>query len=119
VLAFLPKRTGYELSPVSDKRGALWSSHYVLRSFTESHMWRPLLLVLLVPVALLGLFAVRSVAVAALLAGGVVANAAIYAFFRETADHPRYLFAGLPALLVLWAAGAGLVAAGVRRAAPT
>jgi hypothetical protein len=115
VLAFLPKKTGYDVGQAKDRAGRpLWSSHYVVDTFTHSHVWRPAMLALLVPIAAIGLFAVRSHAVAALLAGGVVANAAIYAFFVGTADHPRYLFAGLPALLVLWSAGAAFVVARAR-----
>ena len=52
-----------------------------------------------------------------MLLGGALANAAIYAFFRATFEHPRYLQAGLPALLVLWAAGAAWVAEHARRRA--
>jgi hypothetical protein len=52
-----------------------------------------------------------------MLLGGVLANAFIYSFFRATWEHPRYLQAGLPALLVLWAAGADRLSELARRTA--
>ena len=50
-----------------------------------------------------------------MLLGGAVANAVVYSFFRATFEHPRYLHAGLPALLVLWTAGAAWLAEHARR----
>jgi len=106
VLAFLPKRRGYELAPVSDERGALFSVDHVVDSFADSLLWEPRALAVIVPFAVAGAFLLRSRPAALFLAGWALANPVVYAFFRATADHPRYLFASLPAVLVLWAAGA-------------
>ncbi len=110
VLAFLPKRRGYELAPASDERGALFSPDNFVGSFTHSLLWEPRALAVIVPVAVAGCFFLRSRAVVLFLAGWALSNPIVYAFFRATADHPRYFFASLPAVLVLWSAGAfGLV----------
>lgn len=107
VLAFLPKKRGYDLALARDQTGLpLWSNDYLLSTFADASVWRPLLLVLLLPLVALGVATARSRPVALMLLGGALGNAAIYSFFRATWEHPRYLQAGLPALLVLWAAGA-------------
>jgi hypothetical protein len=116
VLAFLPKKRGYELELARDPSGQpLWSSDYVVSAFSDSSVWQPLLLALLLPLVAAGVMAVRSRGVGFMLLGGALANAAIYAFFRATPEHPRYLQAGLPALLVLWAAGLAWIAARLER----
>lgn len=107
VLAFLPKKRGYNLELARDQTGQpLWSNDYVLSSFTDATVWQPLLLALLLPLVAIGVVALRPRRVALMLLGGALANAAVYSFFRATWEHPRYLQAGLPALLVLWTAGA-------------
>lgn len=119
VLAFLPKKRGYDLELVRDETGLpLWSNDYIVSTFTDSSVWRPLLLALLLPFVALGVATLRSRPVALMLLGGALANAAVYSFFRATWEHPRYLHAGLPALLVLWAAGAAWLARHARRASP-
>ncbi len=116
MLAFLPKKRGYDLALARDQTGLpLWSNDYLVTTFTDSTVWRPLLLALLLPLVAIGVMALRSRPVALMLLGGVLANAAIYAFFRATWEHPRYLQAGLPALLVLWSAGAAWLAENARR----
>ena len=116
MLAFLPKKRGYDLELARDETGLpLWSNDYLITTFTDSTVYRPLLLVLLLPFVAVGVLAVRSRPVALMLLGGVLANAAVYSFFRATWEHPRYLQAGLPALLVLWSAGAAWVADHARR----
>ena len=116
VLAFLPKKRGYDLELARDQTGLpLWSNDYLVSSFTDSSVWQPLLLVLLLPLVAIGVMALPSRPVALMLLGGALANAAIYSFFRATFEHPRYLHAGLPALLVLWTAGAAWLADQARR----
>jgi hypothetical protein len=105
-LAFLPKRHGYALSGTGET-GVFtgFSAHHLLSSFSDSPLWGARTLAVLVPPALVGLGSVG--AEAALLLGGWVAlNTLFYAFVPMTAGAPRYLFAALPALLVLWSAGA-------------
>jgi len=116
MLAFLPKKRGYDLELARDETGLpLWSNDYLASTFTDSSVWRPLLLALLLPLVVVGVMALRSRPVALMLLGGALANAAIYSFFRATFEHPRYLQAGLPALLVLWTAGAAWLADPARR----
>ena len=95
----------------------LWSNDYLVSTFTDSSVYRPLLLALLLPVVVVGVLALPSRRIALMLLGGALANALIYSFFRATFEHPRYLQAGLPALLVLWAAGAFRLAEHARRTA--
>jgi hypothetical protein len=115
VLAFLPKKRGYDLELARDETGLpLWSSDYLVSSFTDATVWRPLLLVVLLPLAVVGVAAARRRAAAFALLGGVLANAAIYAFFRATWEHPRYLHAGLPVVLALWATGVAWLASRAR-----
>jgi hypothetical protein len=117
LLAFLPKKRGYDLELARDQTGLpLWSNDYLLSTFTDSSVWQPQLLALLLPFVLVGVIAARSRAVALMLLGGALANAAVYSFFRATWEHPRYLQAGLPAVLVLWSAGAAFLADRVRLA---
>ena len=119
VLAFLPKKRGYDLELARDETGLpLWSNDYLLSTFTDSTVWRPLLLALLLPLVAIGVLALPSRRVALMLLGGALANAVIYSFFRATWEHPRYLQAGLPALLVLWCAGVGWLVETARREGP-
>lgn len=116
VVAFLPKKRGYDLELARDETGLpLWSNDYLVSTFTDSTVWRPLLLAVLLPLVVVGVVSLRSRPVALMLLGGALANAVVYAFFRATWEHPRYLHAGLPALLVLWAAGAARVTELARR----
>lgn len=104
-LAFLPKRYGYGFS--TGKGGAFvgMSPHNVAKTFTQSPLWGGRALGALVPPALVGLVAVGRDA-AALLGGWVFLNTGFYALAPNTSWQPRYLYAALPAMLVLWAAGA-------------
>jgi hypothetical protein len=108
-LAFLPKRHGYSLSG-SGQTGVFtgFSIHNVLPTFEDSSLWDGRALAVLLPPAVIGLASVAGEA-AVLLGGWVVLNTAFYACVPMTAGTPRYLFAALPALFVLWAAGAAAV----------
>ncbi len=108
-LAFLPKRRGYALSGTGDT-GVFtgFSADNASTTFTHSPLWDGRLLGVLVPPSLVGLATVGGEA-AMLLGGWVVLNTAFYACVPTTAGTPRYLFAALPALLVLWSAGAWMV----------
>jgi hypothetical protein len=118
MLAFLPKKRGYDLELARDETGLpLWSNDYLFSTFSDSSVYRPLLLALLLPAVVVGVLALPSRRIALMLLGGVLANAVIYSFFRATWEHPRYLQASLPALLVLWSAGAARLAEHARRAA--
>jgi hypothetical protein len=111
VVAFWPKKRGYDLRPVSSASGQpLFGARYAGSSWAHSLLWTPRTLAILVPLALVGALALRRRDAAVLLVGFAAANALIYTFVQATAQHPRYLFAGLPALLVLWCAGVAALA---------
>ena len=78
------------------------------RSWGDSLLFDPRMLLVLLPLALLGLFALRAWT-SLLLGGWVAANALFYTFYEHTHLHPRFLYASLPALFVLVAAGGMLV----------
>ena len=43
-------------------------------------------------------------------------NPLFYSFFANTPQHPRFLYASLPELFTLWAAGLAVLAAAALRA---
>jgi hypothetical protein len=94
-----------------------WSLGYGLRSWTDSLLFEPRVLLVLAPLALLGALAVRDRWTLALLAAPIATNALFYSFYDVTRYHPRFLYAALPALFVLEAAGAWKLALKVRKGA--
>ena len=46
----------------------------------------------------------------ALVLAFLLLNPVFYSFYANTALHPRFLYASLPELFVLWAAGIGVLA---------
>ena len=85
------------------------------RSWSESSVFDPLTLLVLLPLALLALALHRTWATALL--GLVVAvTAAFYTFYEHTHLHPRFLYVALPSLFVLQAVGGWLV---LRKGRPT
>lgn len=78
------------------------------RSWIESLIFDPRTLLVLLPLALLGLAAVCRWS-AGLLGAVIATNVALYTFYEHTHLHPRFLYVTLPALFVLEAAGAWLV----------
>ena len=51
----------------------------------------------------------------ALVLAFLLINPIFYSFYANTAQHPRFLYASLPELFVLWAAGIGVLVHAVRR----
>ena len=50
VIAFLPKKRGYNLELTRDETGLpAWSNDYLVSTFTDSSVYRPLLLAVLLP----------------------------------------------------------------------
>ena len=87
-----------------------FSLDYLVTSWSESLLFRPVTLLVLAPLALAGVVALRRRRGALLLLGGWIAvTAAFYSVYQSTPQHPRFLFVVLPALLVLEAAGALLL----------
>lgn len=87
---------------------------YVRHAWTDSYLWRPVVIAVILPVALLG---IRRAArdVSALLWSCIAATVVFYSFYELTPLHPRFLYAVLPVVLVYWAAGASLAFTAGRR----
>jgi hypothetical protein len=80
----------------------------------DTLMFDPRTVALLLPLAVLGAFALRPWT-SVLLISGIATNVVLYTFYEHTHLHPRFLYVTLPALFVLQAAGAGLVIRKVSR----
>lgn len=113
--AFWPRRYGYELTLAPDPGvgpARPFALDYVVPNWTDSLLVSPLLVAVVVPLAVAGAIALRPRSTALFLVAWALANPLVYSFFAATWEHPRYLFASLPALLVLWASGVSVVASG-------
>jgi hypothetical protein len=97
-----------------------FSLDYAGKSWTDSLLFSPRTLLVLLPLAVLGALVLRRGYALALLVAMTLVNPIFYTFYSWTHDHPRFLFASLPAFFVLWAVGLLAVADRVaaRRAAP-
>jgi hypothetical protein len=82
---------------------------HVVPGWTDSLLFTPHVLALIVPLALVGLAGVRRPLPLALLVAWLLVNPVFYSFYANLALHPRFLYASLPALFVLTAAGIGLI----------
>ena len=83
-----------------------FSFDYGLRNWSDSLLFGPRTLLLLVPLAVLGALLLRRRRFElALLGAFVLGNVAVYTFYEPTDVHPRFFFSSLPPLFVLWAAG--------------
>lgn len=83
---------------------ALFSLDRVVEAWTDSLLWRPRVLLALVPLAVVGTARLTR-PVALLLWACVLSTAAFYSTYAPTPMHPRFLFVVLPIVLVLCAAG--------------
>ena len=88
---------------------------YAVPAWRDSLVWGWQAFVALVPLAVVGSFALAR-RHAALLWSWILSTAVLYSFYFVTPLHPRFLLVTLPALFVLWAAGAVAVANRVRTA---
>jgi hypothetical protein len=78
---------------------------HVVTSWTDSTMFGLRTLAIVAPLAVVGAFGLRRPWALALVVAVLVVNAAFYSFYANTALHPRFLYATLPELFVLTAAG--------------
>ena len=86
-----------------------WALDNVADAWTDSLVFTPAFTLALVALAAIGIAAVRPPIAAVTLAGSVLVTAAFYSVYSFTPQHPRFLYAVLPPLLVLVAAApAGL-----------
>jgi len=82
---------------------------HVVSSWTHSSIFTPHTLAIVVPLAVVGAFGLERPWETALVLAFLLVNPVFYSFFANTPDHPRFLYASLPELFVLWAAGAALL----------
>lgn len=78
---------------------------HVVTTWTHSTIFDPRTLLIVTPLAVLGAFALRRPWALALVLVFVLLNPVFYSFYANTAQHPRFLYASLPFLFVLWAGG--------------
>jgi hypothetical protein len=99
--------------PSDQAPNGLFSPHYLVRSWRDSSVFDWKMIVILLPLPLIGVFALRRRRYDTLiLASVVIVTAAFYSAYYITALHPRFLFVALPALFVLAAAGTARLAVG-------
>jgi hypothetical protein len=96
--------------PSAEKPAFVSSLHAAADSWLDSLVFSPRTLAVLVPLAVVGGFFVRTRLELGLLVLPVLVNAAFYTTYAYTAQHPRFLYVSLPAVFVLWAAGMGGIA---------
>jgi len=78
---------------------------HVVTSWTHSLVFTPHTLAIVVPFAAVGVAALLRPWALALVLAFLLINPVFYSFFANTAQHPRFLYASLPELFVLWSAG--------------
>jgi hypothetical protein len=91
---------------------------HVVSSWTHSSIFTPHTLAIVVPLAVIGAFGLPRPWTLALVLAFLLVNPIFYSFFANTAEHPRFLYASLPELFTLWAAGLGVLASLALRARP-
>jgi hypothetical protein len=106
LIAYWPRGYPEIRGPTAEKPAFVSSLGAAGDVWRDSLVFSPRMLAVLVPVAIIGVLAVRSRFALGLLVLPVLVNAAFYTTYAHTAGHPRFLYVSLPAVLVLWAAGA-------------
>jgi hypothetical protein len=82
---------------------------HIVSNWTHSSIFTPHTLAIVVPLGIVGAFAVRRPWALALVLTFLLVNPIFYSVYANTAQHPRFLYASLPELFVLWAAGLWLL----------
>jgi succinate dehydrogenase hydrophobic anchor subunit len=88
---------------------------HVVSSWTHSSIFDQHTLAIVVPLAAIGVVRVLRPYALALVLAFLLINPVFYSFYANTAMHPRFLYASLPELFVLWATGIAALAAFARR----
>lgn len=86
--------------------GGRYQWRFLHENLTGSSIFTPWMLVLLLPLAAVGAFAVRGRFARALLVAPIAVTVAAYATYYWTFQHPRFFYVVMPALFILQAAGA-------------
>jgi hypothetical protein len=82
---------------------------HIVTSWTHSSIFTPHTLAIVVPLAAIGIAGLLRPWALALVLAFLLINPVFYSFYANTAQHPRFLYASLPELFVLWAAGIGVL----------
>jgi hypothetical protein len=88
---------------------------HVVSSWTHSWIFTPHTLAIVVPLAAIGVAALLRPWQLVLMLAFLLLNPVFYSFYANTAQHPRFLYASLPELFVLWAGGLAVLVALPRR----
>jgi hypothetical protein len=103
-------------NPEAWPRDAFDPAH-VVSSWTDSSIFTPHTLAIIVPLAAIGVAGVLRPWPLALVLAFLLLNPVFYSFYANTAQHPRFLYASLPELFVLWAAGVATLRSAPQRIA--
>jgi hypothetical protein len=95
-----------------------FDASHVVASWTHSSIFSAHTLAIVVPLAIVGAFGLRRPWALALVLAFLLLNALFYSFYANTSLHPRFLYASLPELFVLWAAGVSVIAAFIPQLRP-
>jgi hypothetical protein len=87
---------------------------HIVSSWTHSSIFTPHTLAIIVPLAAIGVAGLLRPWPLALVLAFLLINPVFYSFYANTAQHPRFLYASLPELFVLWAAGIGVIVHAVK-----
>jgi len=117
VIAYWPRGYPKITGPTAERPALASSLDAAARNWLDSLVFSPRTLLVLVPLAALGVARARGAFTRALLVLPVLTNAAFYTGYAYTAEHPRFIYVSLPAVLVLWAAGAVTVVSAVANGA--
>jgi hypothetical protein len=96
-------------NPTAWPRDAFDPAH-VVSSWTHSSIFTAHTLAIIVPLAAIGVAGLLRPWQLALVLAFLLVNPVFYSFYANTAQHPRFLYASLPELFVLWAAGIAVLA---------
>jgi hypothetical protein len=98
--------SSFKNKPSDQAPDGLFSWHYLVRSWRDSTVFDWKMLAILLPLPLLGIYALRRRRIEVLTLAGVAAvTAAFYSAYYITALHPRFLYVALPSVWILAAAG--------------
>jgi hypothetical protein len=90
---------------------------HIVSSWTNSSIFTPHTLAIVVPLAAIGIARLVRPWPLLLVLAFLLVNPVFYSFYANTAGHPRFLYASLPELLVLWAAGVAVLLSRAQRLA--
>lgn len=103
--------SSFKNEPSDQAPDGLFSYHYLVRSWRDSAVFDWKMIVILLPLPLLGIYALRRRRADVLTLAGIGAVTAVfYSAYYITALHPRFLYVALPSLWVLAAAGVAEIA---------